>query len=191
MKKLLKVLLAVVIIGLAAYLVNENLTKNEEKVGSITKNDTVTDITKQEEKKNDVEIKLYFADGDANNLFLEKRMVSVTSNENMAKKVVEELISGPSNSISLVSPIPKDTELKDIVIKDGICYVDFNENFRTNHVGGSSLERLTLYSIVNSLTELKGIGKVQFLIEGKKQEIYKGHYEFDKPFERDESVIKQ
>ncbi|HAN09050.1 MAG TPA: hypothetical protein DCP90_00370 [Clostridiales bacterium] len=174
------------------FFVGEEPMKNEngEEIGVITENDVITDTTKQAQEKKEVEIKLYFADADANNLIAESRKTIILSDENIEKIVIEELISGPGTSSNL-SPIPKGTELKDIEVKDNICYVDFNQEFKTNHVGGSDMERLTIFSIVNSLTEIEGINKVQFLIEGKKNEIYKGHYEFDKPFERDESIIKQ
>ena len=47
---------------------------------------------------------------------------------------------------------------------------------------------MTVYSIVNSLTELPSVKKVQFLIEGEKREVYL-HMAFDTPIERDEEMI--
>ncbi|HCC07683.1 MAG TPA: hypothetical protein DEP72_05960 [Clostridiales bacterium] len=175
------------------FFVGEEPMKNEngEEIGVITENDVITDTTQQAQEKKEVEIKLYFTNEDASSLIRETRKTIISSDEKTEKVLIEELISGPGIDGKLISPIPKGTELKDIEVKDGICYVDFNEAFKTNHVGGSDLERLTIFSIVNSLTEIEEINKVQFLIEGKKSEIYKGHYEFDKPFERDDSIIKK
>ena len=48
---------------------------------------------------------------------------------------------------------------------------------------------LTIYSVVNSLTELPHIDKVQFLIEGQKVEVFK-HMIFNEPFVRDDEIIK-
>ncbi len=160
--------------------------KNEkgEVIGLITKNDVVTDPAKKAGEKKQVDISLYFADEAATQLVKEKRKITISSESKIEKVVMEELIKGPSNKSKMISPIPSGTAIKDIEVKDGICYVDFNKEFKANHIGGSNAEMLTLYSIVNTLTELKGIEKVQFLIDGKKQSIYKGDYEFDKPFER-------
>lgn len=58
-------------------------------------------------------------------------------------------------------------------------------DFVVKHTGGSVGEWFTIYSIVNSLTELDNIKKVQFLIEGEKQQDFKGHMDFSKPFEAD------
>ena len=48
---------------------------------------------------------------------------------------------------------------------------------------------MTLYSIINTITELPGIDKVQFLIEGQKQEVYI-HAVFNEPFKRNDKLIK-
>mgnify|MGYP003304269782 CR=1 FL=1 len=50
-------------------------------------------------------------------------------------------------------------------------------------------EQLTIYSIVNTLTALEGIEKVQFLVEGQKNESFI-HMLINEPFVRDESLIK-
>ena len=47
---------------------------------------------------------------------------------------------------------------------------------------------MTVYAIVNSLTELDDIKKVQFLIDGQKVENY-GSVIFSEPFERNENIV--
>jgi germination protein M len=86
--------------------------------------------------------------------------------------------------------IPSEVKLINIETKEGICFVNFSEDLITKHWGGTAGEIFTIYSIVNSLTELDYIDKVQFLIEGKKQETFT-HMIFNEPFERDESLIKE
>lgn len=49
---------------------------------------------------------------------------------------------------------------------------------------------MALYSIVNTMTELPGIDKVQFLIEGQKREVYI-HAIFDAPFKRNDDIIEK
>ena len=46
-----------------------------------------------------------------------------------------------------------------------------------------------IYSIVNSLTELGNINKVQILIDGE-MNIHLGEYDLSTPFERDLDMIR-
>ena len=49
---------------------------------------------------------------------------------------------------------------------------------------------MTVYSIVNSLTEISGVDKVQFLIEGQKKDVFI-HLIFNEPFSRDQELIQK
>ena len=69
--------------------------------------------------------------------------------------------------------VPAGTEINEIMIKDKVCYLDLSAEFQKNQSGGPREEALTIYSIVNSLTELPNIQYVQFLIDGQRVETYK------------------
>lgn len=158
-------------------------------IGPMSKEDIVLEPSDTLSKSNLQTVKLYFSDKNAEKLVLEEREIEVNPNVPLEKYIVEQLILGPKEK-DLVRTVPSETTIKDIETKDGICYVDLSNEFRTKHWGGSTGETFTIYSIVNSLTELPNIKKVQFLIEGEKQQEFKGHYDFSSPFERDENLIK-
>ena len=101
--------------------------------------------------------------------------------------MLTELMAGPRTH-DLWSAIPDDTKLLSVETKGGICTVNFSREYIENSPGGTAAERMAIYSVVNTLTELDGVEKVQFLIEGKKEKIYT-HAVFDEPFSRDESII--
>ena len=61
-------------------------------------------------------------------------------------------------------------------------------NFMSLNAGSEEKGKLAVFSIVNSLTELDNIGRVQFLIDGKKVDEF-GTIPFGYPFERDMSII--
>ena len=63
------------------------------------------------------------------------------------------------------------------------------KEFVDNHPGGKEAEEMTIFSIVNTLTELKDIETVKFLINGKEQKEFKGNFRFDNEFPRNESLI--
>ncbi|NLB53491.1 MAG: GerMN domain-containing protein [Syntrophomonadaceae bacterium] len=140
----------------------------------------------------DQKITLYFSDDQAMYLKPETRTVTVEKarqEEQTRMAVIDELIKGPEDS-NLYQTIPPETKLLGIQIKDKIAYVDFSEEIRTKHWGGSTGEIMTMGSIVNSLTELEGIEKVLVLIEGETQDTLVGHLDISEPSGRIESLLE-
>ncbi len=135
------------------------------------------------------EIVLYFADEQAEYLMPEKREVSLQKDESTAEAIVKALISGPEDK-KLGVTIPDGTKLRSVSIKEDIAYVDFSEEIKTKHWGGSAGESMTIFSIVNSLTELPEIKQVQILIAGKEQDSLAGHLDISQPIARDPELIK-
>jgi spore germination protein GerM len=132
-------------------------------------------------------VTLYFSDSQAMYVVGEEREISLAKGASPEEKVLIELMAGPRTD-ELWNAIPEGTRLLSVSTKDGLCTVNFSKEYVENSPGGTASERMAIYSVVNTLTGLEGIQKVQFLIEGKKQEIYT-HAIFDEPFERDESII--
>jgi len=138
-------------------------------------------------------IRLYFANEDNSKLKLEIRYIPVSeatkSVNHLAEIIVNELIKGPKVA-GMKPTIPEGTKLRsEIKIEGDVAVVDFTKEFRDNHPGGKAEERMTIYSIVNSLTELKEISKVKFLIEGKSSPEYKGNFKFNTEFPRSAQLI--
>ena len=133
-------------------------------------------------------VDLFFACKDTDGLKNEKRDIKVKSSDNIAKLVLDELIKGPTDN-NLIATIPKDTVINDLLVKDGVCYVDLNKIFGDYLAVGNQQNLLTVYSIVNSLTELPYINQVQFLIDGAKQEDFKSDIEFNNLFSRNLDII--
>lgn len=130
---------------------------------------------------------LFFSDSDAMYLVGEKRDVTVYEGETLEAAVIRELIEGPGTD-SLWSAIPEGTRLLSAGTKNGLCTVNFSAEFVDNSPGGTASERMAIGSVVNTLTQLEGVQKVQFLIDGSKREIYT-HAIFDEPFSRFEDLI--
>lgn len=161
---------------------------NGEAVGEIKSEEVELNPSIEPYKKDSITVTLYFSDENAMGLCGEERAVEVNENQSVEMRIVEELIKGPQSE-NLFSGIPETTKINDIKTENGICYVDLSKEFVSQHTGGSSGESLTIYSIVNSLTELDYVKQVQFLIDGVKETSLAGHVDFSKTFERDESYI--
>jgi len=134
-----------------------------------------------------VEVNLYFSDSQAMYLVPEKRKIPQTPS--LARQVVIELIKGPENP-NLYPTIPKETQVNEVYIADDIVYIDLSEEIFKNHPGGSSAELMTVYSIVNTLTEITPIRGVQILVEGNEKKSLVGHIDISMPLIRDENWIK-
>lgn len=132
-------------------------------------------------------ITLYFSDQQAEALIAEQRNVQVGSGEKLEQIIFEELKKG-SETGGLVAVIPRGTELLSVETENAICYLNLSREF-VDYSLGSAGEVMTLFSIVNSLTELPNVDKVQFLIEGRISEVYI-HSALDTPYERNTSLIK-
>ncbi len=104
--------------------------------------------------------------------------------------IVEELIDGPTAK-DLLPTIPQGTKLREVKTDEGVCYLNLSMEFITKHAGTEIEQQLTVYSIVNSLTELNTVNKVQFLIEPEKQQEIKGLFDLSKPIESNDELVEK
>jgi len=165
----------------------DNLTDEDGNViGIIEKGDIICDNRLSQE--NDVELILYFSELEHAVLASETREVTISQNETPEMRIIKELIKGPQKK-GLQKTIPTETKILSVETKDGVCFVNLSQDFINKSSGGISDQTLSVYSIVNSLTELKMVDKVQFLIEGQKVETFLDMI-FNEPFVRDDDLIR-
>ncbi|MDR0949882.1 MAG: GerMN domain-containing protein [Lachnospiraceae bacterium] len=131
-------------------------------------------------------ITLYFTNESGDQLISTHRTKRYSSNISMEKLVVEELIKGPGKE-GVYPTINPATQIISVTVKDGICYVNLDDNFltRTNNVR----EEITIYSIVNSLAELGTVNKVQIIINDNSAGIFQDQYSFNTIYERNLDLI--
>lgn len=176
----------------AVIYVDKKLLKNDlgEEIEELDKDNVLLNPVISPEEVNSKTVTLYFSDEDAMYLKKEQRTVTVKQSQSEENQIVEQLIAGPKAE-GLYPTVPTGTKIRNIKTEENVCYVDLSSDFVSKHTGGSSAETLTIYSIVNSLTELDGVDKVRFLIEGEKVTEFKGHLDLSKAFERNEDLIIQ
>lgn len=132
---------------------------------------------------------LYFANKD-NKLIAEERNIEFKQNKTMELHIVEELIAGPTKNNALKT-IPLETKIRNIKTEDSICYVDLSSDFINKMPTNQQQQTLAIYSIVNSLTNLDTVNKVQFLIDGEKTTILNQPIDISQPIGRYEAIIEQ
>ena len=116
-------------------------------------------------------ILLYFPETGGKYLSPEYRVLTVGQDKLLAEYVVEELISSTQSS-ELTGAVPEGTRLISISLKSGVCTVNFSGEFVENRADTAAGQRMTVYSVVNSLTHLDGIDKVRFQVDGAESRAY-------------------
>lgn len=186
--KLFKCLAVILILTLLTLSLSGCFEKKEEPEKPAP--EEVTEPIKEgEQEEETTSLTLYFADDQAIYLLAEEREIPKTKTP--AKATLEELIKGPEKE-GHFSTIPEGTKLNSVSIKDGLASVDFSEEFKTNYPLGSAAEMMTVYSIVNTLTEFSAIKEVKFLVDGEPLDIPGSNFDFTvQKFSRNEDLIKK
>jgi len=93
----------------------------------------------------------------------------------------------------LVSVIPKGSSLRAFYVTNrGEAVVDLSREVSMNHPGGSLMESLTVYAIVNAvIANLPGVQRVQLLVDGREVETIAGHIDVRHPLARDLSLVRE
>ena len=92
--------------------------------------------------------------------------------ENPYKTLIELLIEGPKNE-SLKSSIPEGTKVNNAILKNETVEIDLSKEFVENQKGGAEEASFSIYSIVNTLTELNEVSYVKILIDGEENKEFK------------------
>lgn len=135
------------------------------------------------------EIALYFADSNKESLVREMRTIKITDQQPIEQYIINELIKG-TQSKGMNSVLSENTVLVSVDVEDNICYLNFKSGFVSENSGGDTHEKLVIYSIVNSLTELQTIGRVQIYMDGKRVEKF-GSMDIKDYISRDTEIIKK
>lgn len=113
-----------------------------------------------------IRVKLYFANQDGDKLIAAYREKFYSTNVSLERFVVDEILDGPSGKIAgLYRTVSADAKILSVMTKDGICYVNFDASFLA--VVGNVSTEVAIYSVVNSLTELPNVNRVQILVNGE------------------------
>jgi len=101
--------------------------------------------------------------------------------EERIKGVVDVLLE--ESSQQQYAPFPKGARLMRVFMdRNEIAYLDFSDELRANHPGGTWGELITIYSLVNTVLEnFKTVKGVKLLIMGSEIETLAGHIDTRHP----------
>ncbi len=167
----------------------EDGSLKEERVSYLTQDTVIVNEADENFFRDTVDVRLYFLSEDGTRLVEETRTATMLMSERIEEKVLAMLIEGAQEE-GHRSAIPEGTKVNEILVQNGVCYVDLNEAFVRNQVAGEELELLTVYSIVNSLTRIYGVDSVQLLIDGQQREFYKSSVRINTPLSYNADLIQ-
>ena len=181
-------ILIVGIVGVTIYLLtnkNNDVSQNEiqpqEEVGNDTMRQTI--------------VTLYYQNKETKELMPEGRMVdSKTLLTDPYATLMGLLLEGPKSD-KLQTVIPEGTRVLKAELKGDMIYLDLSKEFIDNHKGGQEAENMTVYAIVNTLTQLNEVNSVKILINGREDQSFKDNkINFKNAFiriEKNNSTTKQ
>ncbi len=155
-------------------------------VGTMRASDFIEDLGGDVNDYEKTVLTLYFANSKGDKLIEEQREVVYTTSTSMARLVIEQLIAGPKTE-GLFPVLPSDTKILNISLQEGVCYVNLDSSFMTSAV--ATIELLPIYAMVNSLSELTTISKVQIAVNGETSRKYREVVSLDVLFERNLDLV--
>ncbi len=158
-------IILIVVVGILFY-----IKLKKENTNSETEITPLQEITEEQERE--TMISLYFVNPETNTLVPEARKLDAKELiENPYKKLIELLIEGSKNE-KLISNIPEGTKINNAVFKNGTVELDLSKEFIDNQKEEKEQAELSIYAIVNTLTELNEVNFVKILIDGEENKKY-------------------
>lgn len=130
---------------------------------------------------------VYYTTADRRYLIGEEVSVQVAPAEELPMQLLELLLTPPDGS-ELHSALPAGTRFRSVTIEDGLCTVDLSQQFDSRRYFSLPAQCLSLLSMVNTLTGLEQIQRVEFTVEENLLIRY-GALSIDAPLVRDERCI--
>lgn len=163
------------------------LDSRGNEVGEMTNEDFVVNPGEQINSIQHATLDLYFSNQTGDGLVLETQRVYYNNNVSLEKLVIEHLLAGPKITDAMAS-IPPETALVNVSVSDRICYVSLDNGFRTQNYNVQ--EGVVIYSLVNSLTALPHIDKVQISVNGDTSGVYRESFSLGTLYEQDLSYVR-
>ena len=167
---------------LSFYVDEKSLTDaNGKIIGTMYADSFVENPGEQINSIQNTNLTLYFSNETGDALVRESRKVHYSSNISLEKLIMEQLLEGPETS-GAKSALPTGTKLVSVTLVDGVCYVSLDDAFKNQDY--SVQEAIVIYSIVDSLTELPTISKVQISVNGDTSGVYRDNFNLSDMYDR-------
>ncbi len=161
------------------------LDSSGSRVG-IMNSDTFIQYLGEDNRDQETKLVLYYSSSDGQSLVKEERSVNYNTNTPLGRVVLEYLSAEPETEGA--KPIlSSNATVKSLAISDGTCYLTLDSSFQSQ---SEVTQNVVIYGIVNSLTELDGVSKVKFTIDGDLTDMALQFQQMDSVYERDLTLVQ-
>lgn len=88
----------------------------------------------------------------------------------------------------VVNLFPEGTRLLSLEVAGGVARINLSPEFLSGYPSGSLVERLLIYSLVNTVCELPDVSAVQLLVDGRPVQAV-GHLDLEEPLAPEPSLV--
>ena len=163
------IVLVLIIIGGIFIFNNISIESETDKYKDYTPQEEIS-----EEQMRQTKVILFFANSETGEIESEVKIVDVNLLINEPyKQIMNWLINGPQSS-NLKKLIPEGTAIHDIKVEKSCAIINLSNEFLNYETEENKLKIIN--SIVNTLTNLKEINSVKFLINGEENEKFSEIY---------------
>ena len=122
-------------------------------------------VTSPEDVVRNLAVQLYFPNGTA--LVAEERILTIYEGDSQAQAVMDALLAGPADE-ELDPLLPEGFSVLGLRVEDGTCYVNLPQSSEELLPEDSAVQRRMVMGVVRSLCSVRGVQRVQFLVEGER-----------------------
>jgi germination protein M len=135
-------------------------------------------------------VKLYFADETGTKLLTEERRIDVNVLLDPELFVVEQIIEGPRLEGHFPT-ISSDVKILDVQKRERTLFINLSADFINKRSTLPITDEVAIYSIVNSVKELRNVNNVQFLIESENvtEQWGEGSIDISRELGRNEDIV--
>lgn len=134
-----------------------------------------------EDNYNKTNVEVYVASGDGASLEKTTVVMSAKPNTSLEESIVMHLAARGS--------IPQNTKVNSVSVNAGVCYLDLSADFAENMENVKS--DVVVYSVVNSVTSINGIDKVQIFIDGENAGYYRKTVNIESPLVFNNELVEK
>lgn len=155
-------------------------------VGVLSANDFVFNVSNVNSFEK-TELTLYFTDETGTKLVPEQQEVVHNINTSLEQLIVEQLIQGPEQE-GHYAALPPGCKILSISVTDNICYINFDSAFLDTTLAVN--EYIPIYSIVESLSAMTPVTRVQIMINGSQNVMFRDSVSLNTTFERNQDYVQ-
>lgn len=124
--------------------------------------------------------KVYYVDSQIFNLIGVSTQITKTDSQSQAEELIKQLIRGHDENSKIKRVIPNKKGVLKVKIRNNTAYVDINKKVFSDN--SREIEKLVIYSIVNTLTGVDGVDVVRFTVDGKTTKKFMGYLDMREAF---------